>query len=695
METNNLLAPLFFVLIRLMGGAILKFGLKKMPLPYTVGLFAFGLLIGTFDRIGWLESIPILKSSIDFAGNANPDMILYIFLPILIFDAAYELDVHIFRKTLTNATILSVPGVIIAMLLTAALMIGIGTFAPSYEGWNWTFALMFGALISATDPVAIVALLKELGTSKRFSTLVDAESMLNDGTGIVLFMLFFGAYTATGVSDSPVADFIMVVAGGALVGTLLAYLCIQFITNVNGDEMLQNSVMILSAYMTFVIAQNYLEVSGVIALVGFGLTVSYMGRLRLKPQVNKFMRQFWELAAHIANTLIFIIVGVVIALKVDFSWMDLLILICVYAGINIIRILIITIFYPIMKRSGYGLSVRESTILSWGGLRGALGLTMALMVSYTFSIPEPIRRQVLFLTAGIVTLTLTINATTIGWLLKKLGLAEIPSSKLLLDYSVKKQLYEGSEKYLKDLKQKEALEATDWSIVEQFLPQKEIYPEMPVRTKDVMADIRLRILDRERSLYWSLYTNGVISSGTQRRLNAAIDEQYDRDGKKPLCDRGDIFEFCEEPSWIISMKFFSRFFQKWADIYYQDRIILGYDLARGLIIAQKESLKLVNEFGSSETVSTEYESCLSLLQVEIRKNITRTSNFITKISIDYPKSYKEAVTRKSVRMLLSNEKKRIEQFKEQGLISQEEAEQMVNELGERHNKVFTSYQFLK
>jgi len=139
----------------------------------------------------------------------------------------------------------------------------------------------------------------------------------------------------------------------------------------------------------------------------------------------------------------------------------------------------------------------------------------------------------------------------------------------------------------------------------------------------------------------------------------------------------------------------SRFFQKWADIYYQDRIILGYDLARGLIIAQKESLKLVNEFGSSETVSTEYESCLSLLQVEIRKNITRASNFITKISIDYPKSYKEAVTRKSVRMLLSNEKKRIEQFKEQGLISQEEAEQMVNELGERHNKVFTSYQFLK
>lgn len=120
---------------------------------------------------------------------------------------------------------------------------------------------------------------------------------------------------------------------------------------------------------------------------------------------------------------------------------------------------------------------------------------------------------------------------------------------------------------------------------------------------------------------------------------------------------------------------FLSFFPKMGRYLLSRQNYLGYDLARGLIIAQKESLKLVNEFGSSETVSTEYESCLSLLQVEIRKNITRASNFITKISIDYPKSYKEAVTRKSVRMLLSNEKKRIEQFKEQGLISQEEAEQ--------------------
>ena len=686
METNNLLAPLFFVLIGLMGGAILKFGLKKMPLPYTVGLFAFGLLIGTFDRIGWLESIPILKSSIDLAGNANPDMILYIFLPILIFDAAYELDVHIFRKTLTNATILSVPGVIIAMLLTAALMIGIGTFAPSYEGWNWTFALMFGALISATDPVAVVALLKELGTSKRFSTLVDAESMLNDGTGIVLFMLFFGAYTATGVSDSPVADFIMVVAGGALLGTLLAYLCIQFITKVNGDEMLQNSVMILSAYMTFVIAQNYLEVSGVIALVGFGLTVSYMGRPRLKPQVNKFMRQFWELAAHIANTLIFIIVGIVIALKVDFSWMDLLILICVYAGINIIRILIITIFYPIMKRSGYGLSVRESTILSWGGLRGALAMTLALMVSYTPAIPEDIRSQVLFFTAGIVTLTLCINATTMRALLNRLGLTHVPSARTMLAYRIEKSIRENSEKYLEGLKKRDALEGANWHKVESYMTAQPQEPAKNPQNKAMLPEIRLRVLDKEKAICREIYEEGVISKPVFLRLMNSLDELYDHDGNYPLNVRTSIFKFCQRTDLLNTLRNIP-YLQNWMTFYFRERITVVYDLGRGFIILQKGSLKLLEDLRASEWVTGEQDSVLDTLREEINDNINRMSAFINNLADNFPKAYGHALTIKSIRMLLSNERRTVKQLINNGMLSEKDAERILDDIDERTDEI--------
>jgi NhaP-type Na+/H+ or K+/H+ antiporter len=138
------------------------------------------------------------------------------------------------------------------------------------------------------------------------------------------------------------------------------------------------------------------------------------------------MERFWELMTYMANTLIFLIVGVVIAGKVDFTWQQLGILILIYIALNLFRLLMIMVLYPLMKRMGYGLSRRESVILTWGGLRGALGMTLALMVSYTPGIPEEIRSQILFFTAGIVTLTLSINATTMRWLLNRLGLIHVP-----------------------------------------------------------------------------------------------------------------------------------------------------------------------------------------------------------------------------------------------------------------------------
>ena len=318
MEDFNLLAPLLLAIVGLLVGAILKSILKRTGFPYTVGLFVFGLLIGLFNRFHYFDFMPRVENAVATVADTNPDFILYVFLPILIFDAAYEMNMHIFKKTLANSTLLAVPGLVVCMLLTAALMIGISLFAPEYTSWTWPLALMFGALISATDPVAVVALLHELGTSKRFSTLVDGESLLNDGTSIVCFMLFFGAYTLSGASTaSPVVQFLEVVIGGILLGFCLARLTIWFITRINSEEMIQNSVIILSAYVTFILSQYYMGISGVIALVAFGLTISYTGRPRLKPQVNVFMEKFWGLLTHIANTLVFIMVGVVIAEKVE------------------------------------------------------------------------------------------------------------------------------------------------------------------------------------------------------------------------------------------------------------------------------------------------------------------------------------------------------------------------------------------
>lgn len=690
MDSMELLAPLVFVIVSLVAGAILKYGLKRTVLPYTVGLFAFGLLIGLLDRGGVFADGSIFKASIDFAGNIDPDLILYLFLPVLIFDAAYELDVHIFRKTLTNATLLSVPGMVVAMFLTGLLMMGIQLFAPNYADWNWTHALMFGALISATDPVAVVALLKELGVSKRFSTLVDAESMLNDGTGIVLFMLFFGTFTASGAVDAPVMDFVYVVLGGVLLGVVFGWLCLWFITRSQNDAIMQNSAILVSAYLTFFLAQSYLDVSGVIALVGYGLVIAYYGRPRIAPDVNRFMQEFWEMATYAANTLIFILVGVVIALQVHASLMDFVVLILVYIGINVVRMLMIAIFYPLMKRSGYGLSKREAIILCWGGLRGALGLTLALMVSYTLPIPEPVRRQVLFLTAGIVTLTLTVNATTIGWLLRKLGLTRVSSAKTYLNYTIHKQLCETTAKYYQELRQNEALQAADWDKVGSFLPEPEPAPEGEVPVQDLVADIRLRILDKERTRYWQLYEKGIVSEDSLRRLLAAAEELYDADGKRPLCERAKLLELPDLPFYLRWRRRSREVLYRWVDRH-QSTVFVGvYDVARGLIHAQRTSITLLDELEASGSFGEEDMRKLEMLRREVRRNIDESQGLMDMIAEHFPSSYRLAITQKAVRMLISEEKATVLRMLHEGLVTPDEVQTMMANIDKRYRNTTPS-----
>lgn len=687
MEEYTFLAPLLLTIGGLIIGAILKSLLKHSRLPYTVGLFAIGIILGVMNRTGVFQSLPELHDAVSSVANINPDLILYLFLPILIFDAAYELNLHIFKKTLANATLLAAPGLIICMLLTGALMMGVATFIPGFESWTWAFALMFGALISATDPVAVVALLHELKTSKRFSTLVDAESLLNDGTGIVCFMLFFGACAAGETTHaSPVITFIREVGLSTLLGFLLARIVIWFITRINSEEMVQNSVIILAAYLTFILSQYYLGVSGVIALVAFGLTVTYVGKPRLKPQVNTFMEHFWELLTYIANTLIFILVGVVIAEKVDFSWGALGVLILIYIALNLIRFAMIMLLYPVMKRLGYGLTRRESVILTWGGLRGALAMTLALMVSYTPAIPEDIRSQVLFFTAGIVTLTLCINATTMRALLNRLGLTHVPSARTMLAYRIEKSIRDNSEKYLEGLKKRDALEGANWHKVESYMTAQPQEPAKNPQNKAMLPEIRLRVLDKEKAICREIYEEGVISKPVFLRLMNSLDELYDHDGNYPLNVRTSIFKFCQRTELLNTLRNIP-YLQNWMTFYFRERITVVYDLGRGFIILQKGSLKLLDDLRASEWVTGEQDSVLDTLREEINDNINRMSAFINNLADNFPKAYGHALTIKSIRMLLSNERRTVKQLINNGMLSEKDAERLLDDIDERTDEI--------
>lgn len=651
MQASHFFYYLLFVIISLMAGGLLKTLLKKGPLPYTVALFLFGLISGLIVRMGGFDSLPIAKNALESVAHMNPDTILYLFLPVLIFQGAYDLDVHIFQKNLINATLLAVPGMIISMILIALVLMGLHSFVSPYANWTWTVALMFGALISATDPVAVVSLLHELNTSKRFSTLVDAESMLNDGTGVVLFMLFFSTLTGIVSQTSPYFDFLQVVTLSIAVGFIGAWLCFLFVRRVKDDMQIQTTTIIVGAYLVFFLAQGVLEASGVIALVCFGLYSSYNGKLHLKPEVHRFVGRFWELAAHIGNTLIFIIVGIVIALLVDFRWSSFFVLIALYLGTILVRGLMIGILYPFMKRFGYGLSLRESAILTWGGLRGALGLTLALMVNSTPSIPEDIRHQVLFLTAGIVTLTLLINATTIGWLLDKLKLTEIPATRYLLAISSRRHLQQELNTYYNLLKKRPALQGADWEAVKRYIPNSHV-AELPiVNNVDLMCDIRVRIVRQQKLYLWKIYPKGVIDARSLTKLEAYADEIFDADGKKPLTEESELFQvLLNQGTRLLGFKA-PQWYRPIHDRFFPAQTVKRYDLTRGFLLMQHAALDLLEGYSSSRIFNAKEKTILASIREEIRYNRAHANAYMARLEHRHPASFKRAITHRAITMM--------------------------------------------
>ncbi|MFR9653042.1 MAG: sodium:proton antiporter [Rikenellaceae bacterium] len=680
MENIEIYAPLIFILGSIMVGAILKLFLKRINVPYTVGLFALGIILGTLNHQGIFTAGGVMDATLATAKSINPDLILNLFLPILIFSAAYGLDTHVFKKTLFNATLLSVPGLVVSMALTAVLMMGVSSFAPAYSGWTWTFALMFGALISATDPVAVVALLKDLGVSKRFSTLIDGESMLNDGTGIVLFMLFFAPFTEEVSSSAlgPVAGFFVVVFGGLLTGYLAAKCYLLFVRSraVRGEALLQTSVMILLAYLTFILAHDIFDLSGVIALVTFGLVIAYYSSAHLSERTNAFMREFWELLSYIANTLIFIIIGIIISEMVSFTWRDVVVLLIVYVGLNLVRMAMVSLFYPIMKRSGYGLSRRESLILCWGGLRGALGLTLALMVSYTLNIPEEIRRQVLFLTSGVVTLTLIINATTIKWMLEKLGMSAESKSKQALNAEIREQLKLRSESFVEKMQRDEALKGADFAQVSEWLPESVSTPEKMASQGELLHGLRLTLLNCERQVYVKLYNQSVISFESQRKLSDLIDYLADRDGKESLDVRFDITSMMGQRRKLPLFNGNKYVRNAWA-LYNRRSLIVAYDAASGMILAGEQMNITLDNISEAKVI--ESLSVIATLREEIAKVTAEAERYIEQLKESYPVTYSIALTQKSKRLLRRFELSEIAQAHENGVLSDELRDQLMEE----------------
>ncbi|RVV96843.1 cyclic nucleotide-binding domain-containing protein [Mesobaculum littorinae] len=399
----------------------------RLRLPYSVILAVLGTLIGIgasfFLATDLTDALnPVAEAILGLPIRAN--VFLYVFLPTLLFQATLGVNI---RRMLDDWVPILVLAVIAVLFSTLAIGIALGWTS----GLPLAACLLIGAIVSTTDPSAVVGIFRSISAPRRLARIIEGESLLNDAAAIALFGLFIG-YVSLGVPDPGLQDAIFrfpaLVAGGAATGWAFGHIALGTMMLCRRFELAQISLSVALPYLAYVAAEQLVGASGVIAVVAAGLTLNLAGPGRLNPKSWTNLREVWDLLAHWAGALIFILAALLIPrLLEEVRPSDLM----------LIGVVILT---AVAARGGilFGLlpllsAVRLSPVIEppyraailWGGLRGAVTLALALAVTESLRVPIEIKRQVGILATGFTLFTLIVQGTTLRSVIERLGLARL------------------------------------------------------------------------------------------------------------------------------------------------------------------------------------------------------------------------------------------------------------------------------
>jgi len=393
-----------FLVWLLIAAAMIAMLAKRLRIPYTVALVVGGLLLGAV-RIPLLSPLQ--------SGNRpdwlTPDVILILFLPALVFEGSVKLDLRELMRNSVPLLLLANAGVLLASFAT-------GYLVHWLIGMPVLVALLFGSIISATDPISVLAIFKDLKANRRLSLIIEGESLLNDGTAVVLFGIVFGAVVAERLSvPRGVAQYFLAVAGGAILGSALGYLASR-ITGAVDDPQIEITLSTILAYGSYLLA-FHLHLSGVIATASAGLILGNFGsKTGMSVRTRTAMESFWEYVSFVMNSLVFLLIGLEIHVRQLLRNWTLVTLAVVAMLVG--RVSSVYLLIPLSNRFSEKLPFRWQPVIVWGGLRGALALALALSLPSAF----PYREQVLDLTFGVVIFSIVIQGLTIKPLLQLLKL---------------------------------------------------------------------------------------------------------------------------------------------------------------------------------------------------------------------------------------------------------------------------------
>ncbi len=511
MESTHTALPIDCLLALLLVASATAVVIKWIRLPYAVALVITGLIIG-ISRV-----LPPI--------SMTPELVLMIFLPALLFEASWNLDIKALKRDWLCISILATVGVIVCMFAVASILHFAG-------GMNVQTALLFGAMVAATDPVSVVALFRQMGIDKRLTMIIEGESLFNDGTAVVLFRLVLASILSGGQWSLPAASmsFFLVILGGAGLGALLGYIASR-ITSAFEDHLLEITLTMVTAYGAFLIAER-IGVSPVIAVVAAGIVVgNYGSRTGMSPTTRLAVNSFWEYAAFLVNSLLFLLIGLQVQVPLLLKHAQLI-------GFGVLaviisRMLVVYGICPFVSTKRLPIPDHWRHLLAWGGLRGALVMAMALSLPLNF----PEREAIINLTFGVVLFTLLVPGLTIGPLVRLLGM--IPKEEKLQEYQNWKAVLLAHRAELQKLEQlRSAGEISThlYDLVSSDLASRAKEAEEKLEDLELtnvsidqlrVRQVRVQLLEFRRDFLVQLAKQGALNEEGLQSLRAAIDSELE------------------------------------------------------------------------------------------------------------------------------------------------------------------------
>ena len=663
------------VLLLLVAAVTTMISKRIDKLPLTILLVFVGIAISAFGH-----DVPGLSILSGF--HLTPELVLFVFIPTLIFESAFNLDARQVSANIWPILTLAIPGLLISTGI-------IGFIFSMLTPFDLLVSLLLGAILSATDPVAVIAIFKQLGVPERLTILVEGESLFNDATSLVLATILIGLVAAGGFSSdvflSGTGEFLVVFFGGVLVGWILALMAGYTLSGIESDPAIEITMTTILAYFSFVIAEHVFHVSGIMAVVAAGIIMgSSWGKSKISPDSAEFMEHFWEYLAYVANALIFLMVGLQIDLVVLWDSIDL-IAIVVFAML-VSRAIVVFGVVPLLGKlpGSEAIGMPFRMVMYWGGLRGAIALAIVLSLP-----PFDYKDTLISLVMGAVLFTLVVQGLSIERLVKFFGLDELSKSDTLAKLEGDRNARQEGLTRLNALAEGGMFSARIADNIRERCERnlRELEEEITRINADMSPQesarvLAMRCLAREKARIYELFSKGLINEWAFRELDYTVAVQIDEVRHRGLMPTAETTASVTQAAGRLMLNGLMALPGSHGVVEQlsTQRIIRDYDVAWGRYRSANSVLSSLDQIAGEGKIDSDTTQALRDVYETIRSD---AKSQIDEVAEQYPEFVESIQEQIGQRLLLVAEHESVEHAAEHGMLQEGIAEKILKDQAER------------